>query len=293
MKMKLHSLVQLFVVVAFIFACGSKPQDGKQLPAAETLESTITHLVSKDFPRPSEIPYLVMSTGADYNQTLINTRENVDAYLAQPDKAALNLGIYAADMGYLASYDKTQESIDYFSSCRRIGDELGIIQGFDPEMVKKVETSIGNKDSLTAALDKAIDKASTYMNQGHNSKIGALIITGSFVESLYLATGIVKTYPKNAFADPNQGMASLTGIISVILKQDKAVGEVNSMLTKVDQSEAVTQLIKDFADLQAAYDQMAPLREQIARGDSKLTYNDQTLAGITKTIEKVRAGIVK
>ncbi len=288
MKMKLHSLVIFVVIALFLFSCGGQPKTETQLPPAETLESTITHLVSKDFPRPSEIPYLVMGSGADYNQTLINTRQNVDAYLAQPDKAALNLGVYAADMGYLASYDKTQESIDYFSSCRRIADELGIIQGFDPEMVKKVESSIGNKDSLTNALDQAVDRASTYMNQGHNSKIGALIITGSFVESLYLATGIVKTQSKTG-----EGMQVLTTLIGVVMKQHKAVAEVSSMLTKVDQSESVTQLIKDFAELQAAYDQLAPLRDQIAKGDSKLTYNDQTLAGVTKTIEKVRADIVK
>ncbi len=291
--MKLHSLVTIIVVATFLFSCGGKPQDSKQLPDATTLETTITHLVSKDFPRPSEIPYLVMSTGADYNQTLINSRQNVDAYLAQPDKAALNLGVYAADMGYLASYEKTQESIEYFGSCRRIADELGIIQGFDPEMVKKVDSSIGNRDSLTAALDEAVDNATVYMNQGHNSKLGALIITGSFVESLFLATGIVKTYPKNAFADPNQGMNVLSGLISVVMKQHKAVAEVSSMLTKVDQSETVTQLIKDFADLQAAYDQLAPLRDQISKGDANLTFNDQTLAGVTKTIEKLRADIVK
>lgn len=284
--MKLHSLVTLVVIAILLFACG-KQKPAEQLPT-DTIEKTITHLVSKDFPRPSEIPYLVMSTGADYDQTLINTRQNVDAYLAQPDKAALNLGIYAADMGYLASYDKTQESIEYFGSCRRIADELGIIQGFDPEMLKKVESGIGNRDSLTAALDTAVNRASTYMNQGHNSKIGALIITGSFVESLYLATGIVKTQSKSP-----EGMQVLTRIIGLVMDQHEAVAEVTSMLNRVDQSETVTQLIKDFADLQAAYDQLAPLREQISKGDSKLTYTDQTLAGVTKTIEKLRSDIVK
>ncbi len=295
MKLKLNTLLLAVLALGILASCGSgaKKEDSSAFEDAKSLDEQITHLISDDFPKPSEIPYAIMQTGADYNQSLINGRENLENYIAQPDKAALNLGVYAADMGYLVAYDKTQETIDYFNLCKRIADELGIMGSFSPGMVQRVEGNIGNKDRLTEILDSAVNDASQYMGNNSQSKLGALIVTGSFVESLYLATGIIKTYPKEAFANPKQKMQVLTPLTILILKQRKSVSEVITMLKKVDQTESVTKIVKDFSELEASYASLAPLEEQIKSGDANLTFTDDTLAGITKTIEKIRSDIVK
>ncbi|MBL7850702.1 MAG: hypothetical protein JNN04_07360 [Cyclobacteriaceae bacterium] len=296
MKFKFNALYAILCTLFILSSCGGSKDGGDKTEAfdeAQTLEERITHLVSEDFPRPSEIPYLVMQTGAEYNQLLLNNQGNADAYITRPDDAALNLGVYAADMGYLASYDKTQESMEYFQTCKRIADELGIMSGFDPAMVDSVDKNIGNRVALTRLLDKAVDQASQYMGTGANSKIGALIITGSFVESMHLATGIVNTYPKEAFTDPKQRMQILTPIITLVLKQKSSVKEVRDMLTKVDQTSRVTKILKDWEELDAAYTALEPLQEQIHKNPGNLQFNDQTLAGISTTIEKIRADITK
>lgn len=295
MKLKLNALVLSLFTLLILASCGSGGNKDKsaEFDKAKSLDQQISDLISEDFPKPSEIPFLVMQTGAEYNQSLINTRENIESYIAQPDKAALNLGVYAADMGYLASYEKTQESIDYFQACKRLADELGIMNAFSPEMVQQVETNIGNRDSLTQILDSSVGEASKYMNNSSQSKLGAMIITGSFVESLYLATGIIKTYPKSSFNDARQRMQVLTPLVQIILNQRGSVAEVTNMLKKVDQTESVTAILKDFSELEASYSGLASLEEQIKKGDPNLTFTDETLAGITKTIEKIRADIVK
>jgi len=295
MKLKLSALVLSMVTLYILVSCGSGGNKDKsaEFDKAKSLDEQISDLISEDFPKPSEVPFLVMQTGAEYNQSLINTRDNIESYIAQPDKAALNLGIFAADMGYLASYEKTQESIDYFGACKRLADELGIMGSFSPEMVQQVEANIDNRDSLTQILDKAVGDASKYMNNSSQSKLGAMIITGSFVESLYLATGLVNTYPKSAFADAKQRMQVLTPLVQIILNQRTSVGEVSAMLKKVDQTEAVTAILKDFTALEASYNELAPLEAQIKKGDPNLTFTDETLAGVTSTIGKIRADIVK
>jgi hypothetical protein len=264
MKFKFNALAALLCTLFILSSCGSGSNNDKSgaFDEAQTLEEEITHLVSEDFPTPSEIPYLVMQTGAEYNQLLLNSRENADAYIAKPDDAALNLGVYAADVGYLASYDS-------------------------------VESNMGNRDAVTRLLDKAVDQAAQYMGTGANSKIGALIITGSFVESMYLATGIVNTYPKAAFADQNQRMQILTPLITLVLKQRTSVKEVRDMLTKVDQTARVTKILSDWTELEAAYEALEPLQKQISQNAGTLQFDDQTLAGVSKTIEKIRADITK
>jgi len=291
MKLKLNVLAVLFATLFILASCGGGNSGGGKGDAfeeAKSLEDEITHLVSEDFPRPSEIPYMVMQTGADYNQSLINSRQGLNAYLANPEKSALNLGVYAADMGYLASYDKTQESIDFFNSCKQLADELGIIQGFDPAMVNRVESNIGNRDSLTSVLDEAVGKAAIYVKSQY-SKTGALIIAGSFVESLYLATGIIKSYPNTAYKD-----AVLVNLTQVVIKQSSSVDEVMEMLNnpKIEKSETINGLIKDFAALQASYVPLKELQSRIAKGDPNLAFNEQTLAAVTKTVESIRSNIV-
>jgi hypothetical protein len=295
MKFQFNALAALLCTLFILSSCGSGSKEDKSgaFDEAQTLEEEITHLVSEDFPKPSEIPYLVMQTGAEYNQLLLNSRENADAYIAKPDDAALNLGVYAADMGYLASYDKTQESIAYFQTCKRMADELGIMSGFDPAMVDSVESNIDNREAVTGLLDKAVGQAAQYMGNGANSKIGALIITGSFVESMYLATGIVNTYPKSAFANQNQRMQILTPLITLVLNQKSSVKEVREMLTKVDQTARVTKILSDWTELEAAYEALEPLQKQISQNSGALQFDDQTLAGVSKTIEKIRADITK
>lgn len=294
MKFQFNALAALLCTLFILSSCGSGSNSDKSgaFDEAQTLEEEITHLVSEDFPRPSEIPYLVMQTGAEYNQMLINSRSKVDAYITKPDDAALNLGVYAADMGYLASYDKTQESIEYFQTCKRVADELGIISGFDPAMVDSVESNIDNREALTSLLDKAVEQASQYMGNGANSKIGALIITGSFVESLYLATGIVNTYSKSTFPEQTR-MQILTPLITLVLNQKSSVKEVRDMLTKVDQTSRVTKILSDWTELEAAYTALEPIQEQIRTNPGNLQFNDQTLAGVSKTIDKIRADITK
>lgn len=291
MKLKLNALVVFLLGGLLVIACGPKKDDdkSKEFENAKPLEEEIVHLVTEDFPKPSEIPYMVMATGADYNPSLINSRQGIEGYLPNTEKAALNLGVYAADMGYLASYDKTQESIEYFNSCKQIADELGIMQGFDPEMVKRVDSNIGNRDSLTKALDEAVGKAAVHVKAQY-SKMGAMIITGSFIESLYLATGIIKTYPKTAYRD-----AVLVELTKTVIKQGGAVDEVLGMLQnpKIEKTETVNMLIKDFTALQESYGPLKELQARITKGDPKLAFNEQTLAAATKSIEKIRGDIVK
>ena len=80
-----------------------KDENSKEFDEASTATKEQIDEVAANIPPPSEIPYLLQATGAEFNQGLINSRERVDQYTSHNDKAALNLGVYAADIGYLTS----------------------------------------------------------------------------------------------------------------------------------------------------------------------------------------------
>src|SRR5437868_11228821 len=118
------------LLVAGLTSCGSSTKDEKASDeynqANDNLKNQIEEVVY-NIPSPSEIPYLLQQTGAEFNESLVNPRQKVDQYATRTDKASLNLGVYAADIGYLTSYDKTQEAIDYMSACKTLADGLGLI----------------------------------------------------------------------------------------------------------------------------------------------------------------------
>jgi hypothetical protein len=242
-------------------------------------------------PPPTEIPYLLEATGAEFNQALINDRSKADQYATKNDKAALNLGIYAADIGYLSSYDKTQEAIDYLNACKSLADGLGVIGTFDIEVLKSFEANISNKDSLASLLNQTVQKTGTYLKDDSRNKLAALVVTGSFVEGLYISTGVVKSYPKNILPDDQRNLI-LTPLIRVILKQSNSVDELLKMLSNTEQADPVTTIVKDLTALQTSYKSLN-IEEQIKNNRADLVLTDKNLQEITKIVEKLREDIVK
>ncbi|HWY37234.1 MAG TPA: hypothetical protein VNY73_01650, partial [Bacteroidia bacterium] len=110
----------MYPLCFLLFAsCGN--DKGKANNAEEIQEDT-TKVVSGavvnvggelfSIPSPLQTAMLIQKTGAAYDKTLLNSKENMNQYATDFAKA-LNLGIYGADLGYVNMYNKTQDAISY------------------------------------------------------------------------------------------------------------------------------------------------------------------------------------
>lgn len=292
--MKFTRLLCLVITVSaslILWSCGgssNKDENSKDFEAAEeSLKDQIQDVVY-NIPSPSEIPYLLEATGAEFNQSLIHDRRKADSYVNN-DKAALNLGIYAADIGYLSSYEKTQEAIDYLNTAKSLADRLGVVGSFDVEVLKQFEANIANKDSLAALLNRTVQKTDAYLKDDSRNKLAALMVTGSFVEGLYISTGLIKSYPKNLLADDQRNLV-LTPLMRVILQQEQSVDELLKMLGTVESNETVAGITADLTSLQASY-RALNIEEQIKNNKANLVLSDKNLVDITTIVEKLRKSI--
>ena len=293
--MKFNRLIcaSLSALIAIgLASCGpnsrDKEKDSDEFQEADSLESRIENLVY-DMPTPSEIPYMLQTTGAEFNEGLINPRTKAEKYASITNKAALNLGVYAADIGYLVSYEKTQEAIDYVNAAKSLADGLGIIGSFDLELLNQFEKNISNRDSLTKLLDRTVKKTEEFLKDDNRNKLSALVVAGSFIESLYIATGLVKTYPKDLLPDDAKNLI-LTPLIKVVLDQKKSVPELLKMLSAVEQDEPVASMVTDLKALEAQYNALN-IDEQIKNNKANLVLSDKNLVEITNIVEKIRNGI--
>ena len=283
------------LTICLLVACGpSKENKGEGSDefsdAEKSLKEQLTDVVY-NIPSPTEIPYLLAATGAEFNSSLINDRKKAEQYGVKAENTALNLGVYTADIGYLTSYEKTQEAIDYISTCKSLADNLGILGSFDMEVMKKFEANVSNKDSLAALLNQTMQKADKYLKDDSRNKFAALIVTGSFIEGLYISTGLVKTYPKDLLPADKRNLI-LTPLMRIILDQKKSVGELLTILKAGDQAEPVAGLVKDLSALQASYNALN-IEEQIRNNRSDLILTDKNLTEITTIVEGIRKSITQ
>ncbi|MEM1408371.1 MAG: hypothetical protein AAGG59_16430 [Bacteroidota bacterium] len=294
MKFRFAGLLSLTLLTG-MYSCGPKSTEEDSSPeefsqANEQLKESIQEVVY-EIPSPSEIPFLLEATGAEFNEALINDNNKAEGYSSRNDVAALNLGVFAADVGYLVSYDKVQEALTYMSSSKKLADNLGVTGSFDTELIKRFEANLSRKDSLAYLLNETINKTDKYLKDDNRSKLASLIISGSFIEGLYISTELIETYPKDILPEDSRNLV-LTPLIRVVLEQEKSVKDLTAMLESIDQTEPVNGLVTDLKDLSAKYASLN-IEDQIKNNRADLVLSDQTLSEITAKVAEIRSRIIE
>ena len=293
-KITLVQLILLLSMGVFISCGGGKTDsnnDAAEFDAAkESLKENIEGVII-NIPSPAELPYLLQATGADFNMALINSKESADKYMSTFDKAAMNLGIYAADIGYLSSYEQTQEALDYLQVAKQLADHLGVVDAVDQVVLERFETNIDEKDSLYKIINSAIENVDQYLKTEARNRVAALVTTGSFIEGLFVSTELVRTYPKDLLPDDARNLI-LTPVIKIILDQEKSVTELIKLIESLPQDELTIKINADLVSLKENYASLA-MDDQIKNNRADLMLTDETLTDITATINKMRNDIIQ
>jgi hypothetical protein len=281
----------LMALAGLIFSCsGDRNQEkdaGEEFDRAASELSDRVKKVIYQIPPPSEIPVLIQSTGANYNPDLVNDLDKAKKYTSNNKVAALNLGVYTTDIGYLVTYEKAQEALNYMEVGLELGESIGIQNAIDQSVVEEFESSLDNRDTLASIINRVIRESDEFLNENERSNIAALIISGTFIEGLYIATQLVDTYPKDLLPEDSRNLV-LTPLIKMILSQEEALGDMIGLLSNIeDKDDWISGLINSMEELKRNYealDVQGPLAEN--RTDVVLT--DKTLERITIQIRKIR-----
>ena len=66
--------------------------DSQEFETAKNQMNADVNALLSSFPPPSEIPYLLMATGSDFDGTAVNKVSKVDDYTREITKSAVNIG---------------------------------------------------------------------------------------------------------------------------------------------------------------------------------------------------------
>ncbi|HLF34790.1 MAG TPA: hypothetical protein VI583_11150 [Cyclobacteriaceae bacterium] len=289
------NLVFLFsvLITTGLLSCGGEKKQagtsGEFDSAASSIQNQVQNVLY-EIPPPSEIPYIIQATGADYNRDLVNKLEKQEKYLATQKIAALNLGVYATDIGYLVSYDQVQDALNYMKGCLDIGENLGLKSALDITIVNRFQSNLNAKDSLANIINQVISNSDRYLKDAERDNIAALVVAGTFIEGLYLSSQLVARYPKDILNDQSRNLV-LTPLIKIILDQEKPLGDIINLLRSIDlKDDWIDGLINSMDELKKNYTELN-IQEQIRNNRADLALSDKTLERITIQIEKIRTTV--
>jgi hypothetical protein len=197
----------------------------------EVMEDIVQNISS-----PVEMAALIKDLGVPYSNKYISSTSRV-GNLTTSYQQSLNLGIYAADLGYLNMYNKTTAVIDYLTSIKTLSDDIKVGQFFDFTTLKRLATNSKNLDSLMYISVHSFNEMDKYLHANNRTNLSILMVTGVWIEGLYLGTQVYKLSPNQQLAERiGEQKLTLEQLLLVLdkFKQDKQYEKLVQELTIIN-----------------------------------------------------------
>lgn len=245
------NLIYILIALLILSACGGKdkketdfseefeiPQDVIYDGNLEISQQAMDEIV-QNISSPVEIAALIKAVGVPYTKEFLATTDYVDNYNTNFTKA-LGLGIFGADLGYQNMYNKTGSVLDYIQAIKTLADGIRVGQFFDFTTLKRLVSNNQNLDSLMYISVQNFNQMDRYLNENNRSNLSSLIVTGVWIESMYLLGNTIKE-------SPNAELSEKIGEQKIIL------GNLMLLLKNFEQDPKFKVLINDLSEIQELY----------------------------------------
>ena len=230
----------------------------EQTQEEEVLPAEIVIQLLESIPSPVETSNLIKQTGSRYSTSYLNPVSNSNDYSSSV-KQAINLGIYGADLGYTNIFEQNQDAIQYMEAVKKMADALQIGQFFDFVTIKRLATNKSNVDSLLNITQQNMQRINQHLQEKNKSHLSLLIITGGWIEGLYLTTKVVQQRPNDKLKDK-------------IGEQKDVIANLVLLFEAFQSQPGFKQLHEDLLELNAVYSQVKITEEKT--GEPKMVIVD-------------------
>jgi len=258
---------------------------------AKSMGESVNRKVFYTIPSPLELTAIIKKAGAKYDKSVLNSTDKASNYVTQTDMA-LNLGVYGADLSYASIFEQQQETMYYFKAAKQLADELGITSAFGESTLTRIQNNLDNKDSLVSIISDSYWETDAYLKENKQSSISGLVITGAWIEGMYVSCKLSEMTKNNTDIKKRIGEQKLT--------LDNLIAMLNSYKNP-EVADVVADLIvlkKAFDPVEINYKKLAPKVDTEARvttlnTTSTVNITYKQLAVISEKIDSIRTKIVK
>ena len=282
---KLILFANVIVLAGFLASCGNSKEKAETTGADSTVvtKDTTAGMSSGKpeeifgVPAPDEMFGFMKDLGGVGKSTAyLNAPDNAKKYVDTKEKA-LNFGIYATDFLYCSTFDYGSEALKYFVNIKKLGDDLGISGVINQSMADRIKNNIGKNDSLTDLSNSLYFSSISELEKSDKASTLSLVITGGWIESVYLVTNMAKKFKAD---DPAIGR---------VAEQKYTLDNLLGYLDKYKSDANVAAIITELNDLKKVF---AQLKEETTTGALSAKGDKKVLGGgtsITITEEQYKA----
>lgn len=191
------ALILSFTTVLIIQCGGNKdvventnevmPNNSQEVSSSIEIDTTI---YDYEFipPSPIQIASILKKANMPYEDGLTNPYDKADSYASQY-KQSLNFGVYACDLAYCVTNNKSTEAAEYLKTIKKMSSKVGLSAVFDNEsLIKRFENNIGNQDSIMSLLFDIQMLTDDYFQDNELRDLSVIYFTGAWVEGMNIGT---------------------------------------------------------------------------------------------------------
>ncbi len=242
-------------------------------------------------PSPVETAMLIKRAGTEYDASFLNPSENIENYNTTFSKA-INFGVYGADLCYASLFSQIQTTIQYMSVSRQLANDLGILGYVDNDIVGRLESNVNNRDSSMLIITDGFMTSNEFLKEAGRPEVAAMIITGGWIEGLFLAVSLTRNSPNN------------NELIDRIIDQKLSLATLIRLLDKYSDNKDVAKMLELVKEIYSVYDKIDVLTskvEPITDVESKVTtlqakteifISDDVFKELCMTIDSIRTIVV-
>jgi hypothetical protein len=298
-----NSVLALAVFMTLILAnCRSggketkKEADSVRVPEANAAVYEDIKQAEKIFytlPSPLESAMLIKSAGALFNDNLLNPIENTKNYNTNKSMA-LNLGIYTCDLSFASLYDQTQLIIDYMNAAKKMADGLGILDAIDQEDIDKLEENIHNTDVIMDIVSQTYLNSNSYLEDNGQPAIAAIVLTGGWLEGLYISTQLVdmKDFNGNKLVGRIIDQKLSVDILIDLLETSKGHPAIDELITQVQKVKVIFDKITlKTSPVRPEYDQTANVT--VLKSEVQADLTPEVFKELSAAVAEIRSNLIK
>jgi len=184
----------LFVTAFLMASCGSSTKKEDQSSGTFDLEAYITaaEAIDPDLNEVDQVFSILDMVNAEYYDVLTNDPYNAHSYKTTYPVAAANLGIYITDILYHHYGEENEILYLTLSAAQELAKFIGIESEFGAMTFEGIEGTIMRRDTVTQIFNRLLVDSENYNSQKELVFIHTALLTGSFVEKVYISSNLLK-----------------------------------------------------------------------------------------------------
>lgn len=235
-------------------------------------------------PSPLESAMLIKSAGARFDQSLLNSVDNVNGYVTNKSMA-LNLGIYTCDLSFASMYEQTQLIIDYMSAAKKMADGLGILKAIEQSTIDRLEENINNTEVIMEIVSETFMNSNSYLEDNGQPAVAAMVLVGGWFEGLYISTQLVDMNDFNG-----------NKLVGRIIDQKLSIGILLNLLESSKGNPAVDEIVIQVNKLKTVFDKISistsPIRPEFDQASNTTVLKSEVKTDMTPAVFKELSSVV-